>query len=301
MTDDRLTAQEEAFLRGEPEAVAALETPAAPEPEPAAPAAAEPPAPAQEPAADPDADEDKLVPHGALAEARAKARAFREKLAEEQRERARLEGRLEALMAGQKPAAEPDKPVKFADDPMKAGSKLEEETAALKAKLDEIEQRDALRQHVSAMNQALIGAETSFKAASPDYEQAKMHARTSYFEELKMIGYDDNQAFNEVARKEQQIVNAAFQRGENPAETIYKLAKARGWTGAKPAPAVPSPADKVATAAKGQEAAKSLSAAPGGAAAELSVEALAGLSDEDFAAKFGGAKGDREFRKLFGG
>lgn len=300
MNDDGLTAQEEAFLRGEPEAVAALETPAPELPaEPEKPAA-EPEKPVEKAAEDPDADEDKLVPHGALAEARAKARTFREQLAAERQEKARLEGRLEALLAGQKPA-EPEKPIKFADDPMKAGSKLEEETAAIRAELKQMQDRDALRQHISTMNQALVGAETAFKATTADYEPAKLHARTSYFEELKMLGYDDQQAFNEVVRKEQQLVNRALQNGSDPADMIYKLAKSRGWAGPKPAPVTPTPADKVAIAAKGQEAAKSLGAAPGGAAAEMSVEALAGLSDEEFAAKFGGEKGDREFRKMFGG
>lgn len=302
MTDDRPTAQEEAYLRGEPEAVAAMESPApetpAEKPAEVKPEAVEKPAEAA-PELDPDADEDRLVPHGALAEARAKARASRQELAKEREARARLEGRLEALLAGQKPA-DPDapKPVSLDENPVKY---FDEKTKTLEDRVKAFEEREALQQHVQALNQTLLGAESSFKAKSPDYDQAKIHARTSYFEELKAIGYDDETAFNTVVRREQQIVNNAIANGRDPAEVIYALSKTRGWTGAKPAPVAPTPADKVALAAKGQEGAKSLGAAPGGAAAELSVEALAGLNDEDFAAKFRGEKGEREFRRLFGG
>lgn len=306
MTDEKLSAQEEAFLRGEPEAVAALESPAPETPEPETPAEVKPEAekPA-DPAVEPEAEDpdDGMVPHGALAQARAKARQYREEVAREKQERARLEGRLEALLQGQKPQqpAEPEKPLKFSDDPMKAGEHLMKTAAELASELKTIKEATALQQHVATLNQTLLGAETAFKATAPDYDQAKIHARTSYFEELKAIGYDDEQAFHTVAKREQMIVNTAIANGKNPAEVIYGLSKARGWAGTKPAPATPTPAEKVALAAKGQEGAKSLSTAPGAAAAELSPEAVANMSDEDFAAKFGSEKGDREFRKMFGG
>jgi hypothetical protein len=301
MTDEKLSAQEEAFLRGEPEAVAALEGPQseiAPEPEAVKPE----PERAVEPAAEPDADDpdDGMVPHGALAQARAKARQYREALAKAEQDRARLEGRLEALMKPSAPA-EPEKPLKFSDDPMRVGEDLIKTTSEIRAELAAIKEQTALQHHMAALNQTLLGAEASYKSTTPDYDQAKIHARTSYFEELRAIGYDDETAFNTVVKREQQIVNNAISAGKNPAEVIYNLSKTRGWTGAKPTPAAPSPAEKVALAAKGQAADKSLGAAPGGAAAELSVEALAGMSDEDFSARFKGDKGEREFRRLFGG
>jgi hypothetical protein len=55
------------------------------------------------------------------------------------------------------------------------------------------------------------------------------------------------------------------------------------------APAM-SEAEKVALAARGQAASKSLSNAGGGSAGTLTLEALAGMSDEEFAEA---TKGDR--------
>jgi hypothetical protein len=207
MTDEKLSAQEEAFLRGEPEAVAALEGPQseiAPEPEAVKPE----PERAVEQAAEPDAadPDDGMVPHGALAQARAKARQYREALAKAEQDRARLEGRLEALMKPSAPA-EPEKPLKFSDDPMRVGEDLIKTTSEIRAELAAIKEQTALQHHMAALNQTLLGAEASYKSTTPDYDQAKIHARTSYFEELRAIGYDDETAFNTVVRREQQIVN----------------------------------------------------------------------------------------------
>jgi hypothetical protein len=102
---------------------------------------------------------------------------------------------------------------------------------------------------------------------------------------------------------ETEIIGNAYASGLNPAQVIYDYAQRHGYRGGvvggpvQSSAGLPprsgsamSEAEKVALAARGQAASKSLSNAGGGSTGTLTLEALAGMSDEEFAEA---TKGDR--------
>jgi hypothetical protein len=137
----------------------------------------------------------------------------------------------------------------------------------------------------------------------PDFLAAYQHARQARVGELCALGYTPQEALAITFENEAEIIENAFARGQNPALVIYGYAQRRGYRGASyggpdrgvtgQAPrsvATMSEAEKVALAARGQAASKSLSNAGGGSTGTLTLEALAGMSDDEFAEA---TKGDR--------
>ena len=146
--------------------------------------------------------------------------------------------------------------------------------------------------HVAQLTQAVTSVEQQFAAQAPDYYEAVEHLRTQRAAELEALGVDPQSAQQQA---HQELVRHAYmsaQAGMNPAEQAYRIAKARGFTGKQQQ----SPADKLQSQAKGVAAARTLGS--GGATKNaLSLDALAAMSDEDFAEA---TKGNN-WQKLMGG
>jgi hypothetical protein len=133
----------------------------------------------------------------------------------------------------------------------------------------------------------------------PDFLAAYQHARQARVSELCALGYAPQEALAIAFDNEAEVIGNAFANGRNPAQVIYDYAQRHGYqgramhrAGSQPprTVAVMSEADKVMLAARGQAASKSLSNAGGGATGTLTLEALAGMSDEEFAEA---TRGDR--------
>lgn len=93
------------------------------------------------------------------------------------------------------------------------------------------------------------------------------------------------------------LIQEAVRDGKNSAALVYELAVAQGYQPPKPkaAPAGPmAEAEKIAKAEAAQRGGKSLGAMPaGGNAGELSIEALADMSEEEFAEATKGKKWEK--------
>jgi hypothetical protein len=93
------------------------------------------------------------------------------------------------------------------------------------------------------------------------------------------------------------LIQEAVRDGKNSAALVYELAIAQGYQPPKPktAPAAPmAEAEKIAKAEAAQRGGKSLGAMPaGGNAGELSIEALADMSEEEFAEATKGKKWEK--------
>jgi len=137
----------------------------------------------------------------------------------------------------------------------------------------------------------------------PDFLAAYQHARQARISELCALGYAPQEAFAITFENEAEVIGNAYATGRNPAQVIYDYAQRHGYRGSQAGEAVrhvvglaPRPAsamseaEKVALAARGQAASKSLSNAGGGSTGTLTLEALASMSDDEFAEA---TKGDR--------
>ncbi|MEE7449412.1 hypothetical protein MRF4_17245 [Methylobacterium radiotolerans] len=311
--EDAFTPEEqaafEAYERGEESPAsdgltlpAAEPTPAAAEPPAAEPEAGEPEA---APEAQPRDEKGKFVPHGALHEERERRKAV-EKERDELRERfARGDERLRILSeamqrpAATQPAAAPE-PVKVPnpdEDIFGYAKHLEQQIEALRTgqtqltesqkKAEETRQAEAARNEVIGFYQQDLRTAIQADASVAD---AYEHLFAGRVAELTLFGMDQKAAIEAVREEEFNLAQTARQRGTSPAAMIAALAKSRGFAPKAPEPASApaaapqeTAAEKAARAAAGQAGpGRSLSAAGGQPAGEITLETLSSMSEADF-------------------
>lgn len=312
--EDAFTPEEqaafEAYERGEETPASDGLTPPAAEP---APAAAEPPAadpetgePEAAPEAQPRDEKGKFVPHGALHEERERRKAV-EKERDELRERfARGDERLRILSEAMQrpatptqPAAAPE-PVKVPDpneDIFGYAKHLEQQIEALRTgqtQLTESQKKaEETRQAEAAWNEVIGFYQQDLRTAiqaDASVADAYEHLFAGRVAELTLFGMAQKDAIEAVREEEFNLAQTARQRGQSPAAIIAALAKSRGFAPKAPEPA-PAPAvapveiaaERVARAAAGQAGpGRSLSAAGGQPAGEITLETLSSMSEADF-------------------
>lgn len=120
-----------------------------------------------------------------------------------------------------------------------------------------------------------------FAEKAPDFPQAYQHVTDSLMQERLDAGWTRAEALADLQEYERKVAMKAFTDGRSPAETIYKLAKARGFNGGtKPAP---QPAERIEAMQRGQTATRSVSGGARGPGYEgLTFEQLAKMSQEEF-------------------
>lgn len=212
----------------------------APEPETSAtPAAAPAPAPAPTPstAAPPAPAESPQVPLAALHEERRKRAEIE---AERQQLRAQIEQFQRAMQEAQAPQA-PDPE----QDPLGYLSFQNQQLQARIQQMDEWRaQQERERQQqtqYATLTQTVAAAEQSFRAKTPDYDQAAAYALQMEDKRLSAF-YPDPAVRTQVLRTEAaQLLAQLVREGRDPAEGLYQMARNMGY--AAPAPvAAPAPA-----------------------------------------------------------
>lgn len=251
-------------------------------PEPAAAAATEEAAP---PEAAP-RQADTRVPVAALIEERKRAQT-------ERAERERLQAALDAqgkqfaeLMATLKPPPAPAKVPNRDENPVEYLEHLNQTTAAeladLKAWREQRAQAETAQQREAEFMGRYRQAVSEFAQQTPDFGHAYEHVADSLARDYQEAGYSPAEATAEARRREAEIVSKAFRDGANPAERIYKLAKARGFSAVAPQRVAEQQID---TIERGQQAARSLGAAPSarGGDGPMTMERLAAMSEDEIA------------------
>lgn len=309
----------DAYERGDEGSLSASDGLAAPEAAPtaAAPAAADPAAPEAAPGeiVDPETDPDagspeenkgKFVRHGAFHQERERRKAV-EKERDELRERlARGDERLRILSeAMQRPATptqaaappEPVAPPDPVDDIFGYAKHLEQQIEALRTgqtQLTETQKKAEETRRAEAERGEIVGFYQQdlqrAVAADPSVSDAYQHLFSSRVAELTMFGMSQADAIQAVREEEFNLAQTARQRGQSPAAMIAQLAKSRGFApkAAEPAAAAPAApqetaAEKAARTAAGQAGpGRSLSAAGGQPAGEITLETLSSMSEADF-------------------
>jgi hypothetical protein len=230
------------------------------------------------------------VPHAAL-------HAERQRVAELRARDAQREQRLVALEAmlrqQQAPQAEPS---------------AEEDPVAALARIERGFQDFTARQQAEAESAQINAYVTrdieTFRQVKPDFEQAVGHLVNSRVNELRLMGYGDDEIREDIDAYDRHIATTAARSGLSVGEMLYNLATERGYRPAESAasnvtamPQQPPASAKVAAIARGQASERSLGAASGGApSGALDLRALLDLPDDEF------AKIDAStFRKVAGG
>lgn len=237
----------------------------------------------------------RTVPYGALAEERARRKELQRELQTAIESQQRLQGRLDLLheLAQQRGAAEVDAE---AETTPEHGNGPLHDDPTVEAPISGLDAQAGAQFRTQVMHSV-----RDVMRERPDFLAAYQHAREARVSELCALGYAPQEAVAITFDNEAEIISSAFAAGHNPAQVIYDYAQRHGYRGGPglvqhgtrmapgSAPAM-SEAEKVALAARGQAASKSLSSAGGGSAGTLTLEALAGMSDEEFAEA---TKGDR--------
>lgn len=130
---------------------------------------------------------------------------------------------------------------------------------------------------------------TRFSTQNPDFKEAYSSLMNGRFQELTAFGFSPEHANNIMLQEEAGIVSKAYQDRVNPAERLYQVAKMRGYNPTASKQQQPAPKSEIQQLAKAKEAGMSLSNTSGGASnknADITLEALLAMEDDDFLANF---------------
>lgn len=261
------------------------------------------------------AERARTVPYGALAEERIRRKELQRELQDALDARQHLQGRLDVLqdlvgrraMADEGAGAQRPGATATVDGSERPGDGPEEGDVGTPPEGSE----PAAAEADLAFRTQVLQSVRNYVRERPDFIAAYQHARQARIGELSALGYGADEALAITFDNELEIIRNAYATGRNPAEVIYGYAVRRGFGAvaggapdsprsqqpiARPVTGAMTEAERVALAARGQAGAKSLSAAGGGATGALTLEALAGLSDEEFAEATRGERWQRLLR-----
>jgi len=256
----------------------------------------EPVAQVETPAAEPDKPPPGYVPQGALHQERERRKATEAQFQTLQQQLAELQAKLNPPPEIVIPDPILD-PKGFREFQIKQITERAEEKAAAERQAMEAQQQQLV---MTRLNQDVA----TFKATTPDYDNAFQHAVKARQQELAFYGNSPEQIASQMEVDVQAIVQQAYSQGRNPAELFYEYAKMRGYSAAPVAPAAPvvsQAAVQVQALAEAQRQTQSLSPA-GGPANDggMTIETLSKMSEAELA-KMPKAQRDEVMRKVMGG
>lgn len=150
-----------------------------------------------------------------------------------------------------------------------------------------VSQETATKEQFTAyrMQEAFKSDVSRFRSSEPNFDAAYQHLVQNRDAELQALGMSDERARREhLEREAASIVSDALRAGQSPAQRLFALAKARGFSPKQDDPAKTAQAqlDRIRN---GQNAAQSLRGAGGGGAVgeQLTVQKLVSMSDDEYA------------------
>jgi len=258
----------------------------------------------------------KFVPHGAFHKERERRKATEAELMTARERMARADERLavlnDILTASESPAQTQAKKAE-AETPPDPETDIFGYVKWQAQKIQELE--ESRKQETVQREQARLANEVqtyyrndamNFVKATPDFPEAYQYVAQSFATELRARGLNDEQIQQQLMSEEAQIAYQCRIRGTSPSQVIYEMAKARGWQskgGNGNAPqAAPSDSaqKKIANIQQAQRASVSLSGAGSSGGEGLTIEHLANMSDDEFAA-VSSKLGKHKMRQLLGG
>lgn len=153
---------------------------------------------------------------------------------------------------------------------------LNQQKAEAEAARTQTQQQTAYQRFMSSVAEA----EAEFREEAGDYDDAQSYFKESLKKELTGLGLEGDELNQEFARQVTNVAQQALNRGKNPAQVVYELAKLRGYavaqakqpaTTQQEAPQVKQEvidkaAETIEKLAKTQQASRSLSSVGGASA-----------------------------------
>lgn len=230
-------------------------------------------------------------PEAAARRERAERDEARREAAEAKENYAKLQKRLDDMAAfakGEDPNAEA-----APADPLKP---LLEKVEAIDQRLT---QSDQNRQQEEAWTQVRSFAdqdEQRFRSATPDFPNAVQHYIQSRVAEITALGYSEEQAGEALAAEAQQLLVNCAQSNRSPAETLYTMAKARGYQAGQQVQH-----DNVVPMQQRPAGGRSLGNSGAPAGGGMTAAQIAALSEEDYFALRKTPEGARMIKRAMGG
>jgi hypothetical protein len=274
-----------------------------------------------------DENKGKFVRHGAFHQERERRKAVEKELTELREKFTRGDERMrlltEAMQRQATPAApaaaaqaaqptEPPKRIDPNEDIFGAYRQLQEDFEALRTgqtqQSETLKRQEEARQEEAAREQTLTAYRADIQntvRSDATFVDAYRHLIDGRVSEMKLLGYSDADAIKAVNDEEFSLVQSALSRGQSPASLVLQLAKSRGFVAKAPEPApaptlAETPVEKAARTAAGQAGpGRSLSAAGGAPAGEITATMLAEMSEADFEKLV--ASNPQRVRALMGG
>jgi hypothetical protein len=241
--------------------------------------------------------EKKVVPLEALHEERNRRKELDRKARELELENVRFRERFSVLekLNQPKPVTPPDPETDFIGAVKHQGETLQQ----LNKRLEEKDKADKEASERATLVRQYASATAEFEQATPDFKPAYAHLLQSRAKELQLLGYGPAEIQEAIHAEELQIAMSSLQRGRNPGEVIYELAKERGYV-KKDDKAAENAAAKLDNIQRGQQANKSLSNAGGSNGdVEMTAERLLAMPLEEFETWCN--KNPAKSKRLFGG
>lgn len=174
----------------------------------------------------------KAVPLAALQDERTKRQVLEGQLDSLTKKFDRV---VEALIASQPQKKEEELPTlpDFNVDPLghlKVALELAE--AKIKALTEgntKTSQAMAQKAEVDQLSTRWLADITRFAATTPDVHEAFKFLSGSRAEELKDVGYSDQEVFQIISADTRELVQRAYKQGKDPVDILYKAAKKRGY------------------------------------------------------------------------
>jgi len=247
----------------------------------------------------------KTVPHAALHKERVRRKETETHLASLQEQLIRAEERLRMFDEMNKPEQPEDAEVPDPnEDPIAALEAATKRIDDLQSRLDGTQQQTQEAQRQAQITDYYRQDAQRLVAEKPEFADSYRFLMEGRHRELETIGVTDSaERARMIAQEEQSLVDTAIQRGASPAEMVYNIALARGFKPAAPA-SVETKApetEKIEQIERGQRTAGATLTGAGGVSGEgLTVEALANMSEDEFAA-VAEKLGEKKMRQFLGG
>lgn len=152
--------------------------------------------------------------------------------------------------------------------------------AAQKAEREQEQTRSQSQRQFQAITSSMSEAEADFAAEHPDYFDAATHYRSERQAELEALGYAGEGLQRQLAQDLIGVVHTAISQGRDPAETVYNLAKRRGFASGQA-----QAADKLQKIADSTRAGARPTGKPSGSGA-MTAGSVSSLSGAAFDAAF---------------
>jgi len=236
--------------------------------------------------------EEKKVNLGALHEERSRRKAEREGREAAERERDELKRQLQQFAQKQK---EPS----FDEDPVEA---LRRENDQIKQILIAQANKAVEHNENNAYWNRVKESELAFKQDKPDFDDAIKFLASSRLDELKDLGWSEQEASKVLADEIRWISDKAYSDEVNPAERFYSLAKRRGFKAEPVEEKVELSSevnDKLDRIEKGIKTNRQLPPSSKSVKQDLTAEALADMNVDALSNLHGQTEFDKAWNKLF--